>query len=288
MSDYATRAAGADARAGARSRPAAKKGGEGAIVLVLAALAALALLGGALVLVPPAMRISRYEVVGNSGLSRDEVLGAALIHEKEYFFSLDASRVKAAVEAEPRVESARVTKLFPNGLRIALVERRPVATVLVESGGRPAAASVDRAGIVYAVAGAEEAASVPVLSGIRFEGFRPGARLPESLVGLAASLGQIQASEGALLKAVSEIRVVAPSGGRAATAAAPELLVYPIGSRIPVRARVDLDARTLRSIILVLDVLGTRLGTRSLADPAGEIDFRSGTVVLRGKEGHPE
>jgi hypothetical protein len=129
--------------------------------------------------------------------------------------------------------------------------------------------------VAYAEASPEESSAVPVLSGLRFEGFRLGMRLPPLVASLVASLGAIQASEPALLSAISEIRMVKASGGE------PELLIYPLNQRIPVRAGASLDAPTLRSIILVLDVLGTR----GIAASVQEIDFRTGTVVYRSKEG---
>ena len=96
-------------------------------------------------------------------------------------------------------------------------------------------------------------------------------------------MGSIRASEPALLTAVSEIRVVSTGAGPATGTAPVELLIYPLNQRIPVRASATLDAPTLRSIILVLDVLGTK----GLAATVQEIDFRTGTVVYRNKEGQP-
>ncbi len=221
-------------------------------------------------------------------MTRDEVLSSALIHEKEYFFALDAVRVKAALLADPRVASAAVSKLFPNGLKIVVRERKAVASALASIDGRPTAVCIDSEGVAFAEAGTE-AAAVPVLSGLRFEGFRLGTRLPTALSALLTSLGDIQASEPALLSAISEIRVVSAAATTvaaptvAATTVATELLVYPLNQRIPVRVGASLDAATLRSIILVLDVLGTR----GIAASVQEIDFRTGTVVYRTKEGQP-
>jgi cell division protein FtsQ len=280
MSDYAAQIKTGDARASVAGATRGPQRGtelraERGLVVLLVAAALLALVGAAVLLVPPLLRVTRYEVSGNASLTREELLSAALIHEREYFFSIDTARVKASIEAEPRVARAEVTKLFPNGLRIAVTERKAVAAALVSIEGRAAAVCLDAEGVAYAVATPEEAASVPVLSGIRFEGFRVGTRLPPVVAALVASLGEIQASEPALLSAISEIRVVKASGGE------PELLLYPLNQHIPVRAGASLDAPTLRSIILVLDVLGTR----GIAASVQEIDFRTGTVVYRSKEG---
>jgi hypothetical protein len=278
MSDYAVRVDRESS--GARDQRAAA-GPERALAALIAATATIALAAAATFLLPPALRITRYEIAGNSTMTREEVLSAALIHEKEYFFSLDASRVKAAVMADPRVAAASVTKSFPNSMRIALRERVAVVVALVSMEGRAVAVCLDAEGVAFAEASPSQAASVPVLSGLRFEGFRLGTRLPSELCSLVSSLGSIQATEPALLSAFSEIRVVSRGGPDATAVAATELLLYPINQRIPVRAGATLDAPTLRSIILVLDVLGTK----GMADSVREIDFRTGTVVYRSKEG---
>ena len=117
MSDYAARIKAGGSGLGGRE--AGLRAARGLVGLLVAG-ALLALAAAAVLLAPAALLVTRYEVSGNSALSRDELLSAALIHEKEYFFSLDAERVKAALEAEPRVAHAEVSKLFPNGLRIAI------------------------------------------------------------------------------------------------------------------------------------------------------------------------
>jgi hypothetical protein len=279
MSDSAARVMDRTAsRSALRPEARASRGPERALALLLAGAAVLAALAGAFLLLPSALLVTRYELSGNASMTREELLSAALIHEKEYFFSLDSSRVRAALEADPRVASASVSKLFPNGLRISVKERAAVATAFVDMGGRAAAVCLDSEGVAFAEASPEAASSVPVLSGLRFEGFRLGTRLPPALLGLLSSLGEIEAKEPVLLSAISEIKVVAGSGSSPL-----ELLIYPLNQRIPVRAGNPLDAPTLRSIILVLDVLGKG----SLASTVQEIDFRTGTVVYRSKEGQP-
>jgi hypothetical protein len=295
MSDYA--ALGAQPReSGDRREERGGRRAEG-FVFFLLAMAALATLAAAAALVlPSALRVTRYEISGNASLSRQEILSAALIHDREFYFAIESSRVEAALEAEPRIARAEVVKLFPNGLRIAVRERTPVVAALATIEGRATAVCLDEEGVAFAEATSEEAASVPVLSGILFEGFRPGTRLPPAVAKLLASIGEIRSNEPALLAAVSEIRIVSAgaagdglgsgvSSGVASGVASGELelLVYPLHYRIPVRAGASLDAPTLRSMILVLDVLGTR----GIAGSVREIDFRSGRVVYSTKEGQP-
>ena len=247
-------------------------GHERALAAFLVTAAIFALVAAAFLLVPPALRITRYDVSGIVSMTKEDVLSASLIHEKEYFFSLDTTRVKAALLADPRVASATVSKLFPNGLRIVVTERRSVAVVSVVIDGVASAVCLDSEGVAFVAASSKEAISVPVISGLRFEGFHFGMRLPPTLTALVASLGEIQSTEPALLSAISEIRMLK---------SADELIIYPLNQRIPVRTGASLDVPTLRSIILVLDVLEKK----GLTSSVQELDFRTGTVVYRSKEG---
>ncbi|MDP3179020.1 MAG: FtsQ-type POTRA domain-containing protein, partial [Spirochaetaceae bacterium] len=261
-------------REGAKPRPGAA---ERAVRVLLALSAIVAAAAAAVVLVPPFLRVARYDIVGARSLSRDDVLTAALVHGTEYFYSADPDRMEAALESDPRLSSASVDRVFPNAFRIAVAERVPVAAVVADLGGRAGVVLMDAEGVVFSEADPSAVSSLPVVSGIRFEDLRMGARLPASLVPLLAAIGAIGRDEPALLAAFSEIRIVKPRLGGY------ELLLYPLEHRVPVRAKAALSAVTLRSIILVLDVLGTR----GIADEVEEIDFRTGTVVYRGKEGHP-
>lgn len=244
-----------------------------AFMIAAGAVAAAALVAA---LVPSTMRITRFEVAGAASMTEEEVLAASLVRPGDPFLSVKPERVRAALESDPRVLSASVSKAMPNRLNLAIVERSAVATAIAELGGRPSAVKIDAEGVAFAAASAAEAASLPVLSGLRFEDFRLGARLPAGLRPILASLARIRGEEPGLLAAFSEIRVVKRGTGD------PELILYPMASRIPVRSGSALNAQSLRSMILVLDVLGTK----GIASSVAELDFRSGTVVYRGKEDH--
>ncbi|HSV56355.1 MAG TPA: hypothetical protein VLH39_04520, partial [Magnetospirillaceae bacterium] len=109
----------------------------------------------------------------------------------------------------------------------------------------------------------------------RVEDFRLGVRLPDSIRTVLRSLESIQETNPALLSAFSEVRLIQRPHGDL------ELLLYPIQYRIPVRTSTVLNEALLRSIILVLDVVEEQ----GLAPVISELDFRTGTVIYRVKEG---
>jgi cell division protein FtsQ len=264
---------------------------ERGLTVLLAAIATAVLGAAAFLVLPSTLRITRFEVSGARTMSEADVLRAALVHGNEYFFGVDPSSIRKALLSDPRIEEASVSLAFPNRLHISLTERTPAAIVIVEAGGRLQPVYIDAAGVAYAFASgktndsatdsvtdsatASARTDLPILSGLRFENFRPGLRLPAEFVPVLRSIGAIEESSPVLLQAFSEIKLVKPKYGE------PELLLYSLHHRLPVRTGPVLNEATLRSIILVLDVLDSR----GLADGAEEIDFRTGTVVYRVKGG---
>ncbi len=271
---------------------AGRQGLERGLGFLLLALAFAMLSGFVLLVLPPVFKVNRYEIRGAARMSSEEVLRASLLRGNESYFSLDTSATKASLRSDPRIADARVERLFPNAVRMTVMERKPVAIVLAEVDGRLRPVCLDAEGVAFASdhagAGSPEV-DIPVLSGIRFEGFKYGTRLPRSFVPTIEALAAIEASTPSLLQAFSEIKLVKPANGEL------ELLLFPLHHRILVRTGAVLNESTLRSIILVLEVLGSdafadkaRAGSGrggGMVDGLEEIDFRTGTVVYRMKGG---
>lgn len=254
-------------------RRPAEAGETGRKVLLALIVGLVPVAAASLLLVFPAMRVTRLEIAGRTTLDREEVLRWAALHPVEYLATVDCQRIAVNLQAHPQVAEAEVSRLFPNGLRITITDRTPVAAVLATLDGKARAIGVDREGYAFRALPADS--DVPVLSGIRFEGFRFGVRLPESLLPVLRSLEALRESDPGLLSAFSEIRLVRRPYGDL------ELLLYPLQYRIPVRTPAVLNEEMLRSIILVLDVVERQ----GLSPAISELDFRTGTVVYRVKEG---
>jgi cell division protein FtsQ len=219
--------------------------------------------------------VSRFAIEGASTIAESEILTIAGVRQGDPFFSINTAHIRSLLEEDSRILSASVRLILPNTLGIDIVERKPVATTVVQIDGRTRAVKIDAEGVVFGAASVEDAASVPVLSGIRFEGFKMGARLPDTFKPLLSSLGKIT-SEDPIFSAFSEIRIIRRTNGD------PELVLFPIGSRIQIKAESSLNVQTIRSMILVLNVLASK----GIAESIEELDFRSGSVVYRGKEDH--
>lgn len=72
---------------------------------------------------------SRVEVETNGRLERARVLAATGVREGSNVLKFDLKQIEASALALPQVESAKVERLLPDGLKITLRERVPVAWI---------------------------------------------------------------------------------------------------------------------------------------------------------------
>lgn len=261
-----------------RSSGTARRRGAGRLepaLLVVAALLGLLLvaeLGWFLVYVPT-RPLRSVDIVGAEGMVRQELLAVAGIDGKTTYFSLDAAKAEQSLETLPGIAAASVAKRFPDGVKISVVPRVPLAVALAEVDGRTVPVVFDDEGVVFRMAGNVAAASSgPVISGLRFERPREGMRLPAFLKPLLAQLAELKRDSPALLDALSEIRVVPGAYDTY------ELVVYPARTGPRVRIGSELNQEVLRYMMLLLDVLASR------EIETDELDFRTGTATYRAKE----
>ena len=91
------------------------------------------------------LQVKRVDVVGNELLSDGRIREVAEVPLGEPLALVDLSRADARVGALAEVKSVDVTRTWPDGVRIAVVERTPVA--VVEIGGR--LRGLDADGVVF-------------------------------------------------------------------------------------------------------------------------------------------
>lgn len=246
-------------------------------VRVSLALAILACLAAAAVFaVPQVTRIGRVSVHGMRFMNESDVARALLLTGDTNLVNVDIQAMAGRIMADPRVESVEIGRVLPDGLSVRLTERRAVAALLVQDAGETREILVDASGVAFLDANAGGfSADLPVISGIRFEDFRIGQRLPEYLTPLLGDVARIGTAKPGLIAAFSEIRVVKLADREA------ELLLYPVHAAIPIRMPPSLSEENLSSALLVLDILSGRKDQPKIE----EIDFRTGTVTYRTKGG---
>jgi cell division protein FtsQ len=129
----------------------------------------------------PYFAIERIEVAGTGRLSRDEVVSLSGLRMGDNCLGVNIAEVVDRVVADPWIESATVTRLIPEGVRITVVERQPRFWRVV--GGELHYA--DGEGDPIAPVTTESFATLPVLE------LAPGAeRYPGVLAGLVREMDE--------------------------------------------------------------------------------------------------
>jgi cell division protein FtsQ len=138
--------------------------------LVVLALAA----GAAYLIRTPLFGLTAVRVEGTRAVPTEEVLAASQVRIGEPYLGLDLAAIRGRVAALPRVAAVRVTRDYPSGLRIAVTERPPVASV--STGGLYWLVAAD--GTVLDSA-AQRPAGLPYVAGVPLPpGVAAGSRLP--------------------------------------------------------------------------------------------------------------
>lgn len=248
-----------------------------AVSKMLLAFIALCLLGAsAAITLPRFARIESVRIAGLETLTEKAIVSVLGNIADHSLFTLDLNEIEKAIEANPRVASAKVSRILPSTLSIDIKERSAVASIAISTPQGAQLVLVDGEGFAFAAIDTEDSRNpeLPVVSGVHFEQFNPGQRMPDMLLPLFASLSSIREGTPVLLKAFSEIKVEKISESTI------ELLLYPVHMKTAVRMPLMFDADALRNALVVLDILRSR----GLGNQPSEIDFQSGTVVYQEKE----
>jgi cell division protein FtsQ len=203
-------------------------------------------------------------------LSNAEILEAAEVRERPYFFSVSSGDIERRLERIPMVEDAAVSTSFPDTMTIDLRGRAPIGVIPVTSDGGMQQALVDDQGVIFA-AGGEQVHDLPVISGIEVPQMSSGMRLPEQVKGFLRDMETLRSNAPSLYRLISEVKFVKKNESSF------EVLLYPAHYRVRVRLGPTLDTHTLKYIMLVLDVISGR----GMEDDIVEVDFRTEHVVYR-------
>jgi cell division protein FtsQ len=259
-----------------RGRALAPAGRLLAVVIAVLAL----ILAGQLafhLLIAPRLTLRNVLVQSDLSLTRGEVLSLAGLEEGARYFSVDPREVARRLAGYPAVAKAEVRKVFPDTLRISLEARRALAFLLFQGrDGSSLPLVTDREGMVIQVGGEAAGRDLPLISGVELVGeeVHAGLKLPSGLKPLLEDLDRLGREAPELARLVSEVRLVPLAQERY------ELLVYPVAFRVRLRLGGRLEAGSLRSALVILDLLEKQ-------EPAGrvdELDLRSRDVVYRIKE----
>ena len=213
--------------------------------------------------VSPFIPFSTIDVTVIDGLNRSQVLAIANVTETSSFMSTNVNEIRDRLLSNVLVESARVTKRFPDRLSIHLVPRQAVAVALGVINSRQQLLYIDRYGVFFKAAQpGHNTSGLPVISGI--ENPQINMQLPMALRPLMENIAALTVSSPELMSAISGIRI------ERKTWAGYDLVLYPVHSNIRVRVENNLTETGLKYMFVMLNVLENRYPRPS------EIDIRAG------------
>lgn len=139
-------------------------------------------------------QVRRVEIHGLRFLDEHDVLEASSITADGNILFFDSEAVKARVEAMPYVLRCGITRAFPHTVALHIVEREPVATLMIDS----SSFAIDRDGVVLRAYAPEEMPIAPFITNVPgIEFVEPGETLHQPAVQSALAL--ISAFSGSLL-----------------------------------------------------------------------------------------
>lgn len=223
-------------------------------------------------LIAPNMRIEHVAVQSDFPISDEQLLAIAGIERKEYYFSVQSDAIEASLESYPVVGEAEVRKVFPDTLEIVLRQRKPLALAFGSGEGRMVPVAFDAEGVIFQVGRSVGQWDLPVVSGLRFKPVL-GLELPPRLEPFLEQMQLLRENAPELYDLISEIKIYSTNEVDY------ELVLYPLGYNTRITLGENLDGRSFKYALMILEVL------RDQGLDVAELDFRSGDVVYRLKEG---
>lgn len=147
--------------------------------------------------------LNTVQIRGNRILTYEDILALTQIRSKSNIHSLDIPKIQARLESTPYIQTAIVSRTFPNSLVIRILEREPLCYVNAE-----ALYILDREGIVLPIPSKNLPYSLPVISGFLDDGVqcRPGRKIESpAIMALLHNLQEVRLNTSELFATLSEI-----------------------------------------------------------------------------------
>ena len=223
-------------------------------------------------LIAPNLRIEHVQVESDFPISDQELLAIAGIRGKEYYFSVRCDAVEANLASYPVVREVEVEKVFPDTLKIVLRQRKALALAFSYTEEKMVPVVFDAEGVIFQVGRSVSEWDLPVVSGLRFNPIL-GIELPSRLKPFLEEMEFLRENAPELFGLISEIKIYSTNDVDF------ELVLYPIGYDTRISLGEGIDEQSIKYALMVLDVMEEQ------GMQVEELDFRTGDVVYRLKEG---
>ncbi len=148
-----------------------------------------------------AFSVQEILLVGANLVPKSEIRQAVEEEARKHIFKVDLKRIEKRLNAFPQVKKVRVSRVFPNSLRIELEERQPVA-LIIDNG----IWGVDAEGVLLPNLQSVRGIDFPVIVGLSLQHYVPGEVVKNPHIReLAEILGELRQQNPAVYHLISEI-----------------------------------------------------------------------------------
>ncbi|WGK68739.1 FtsQ-type POTRA domain-containing protein [Candidatus Haliotispira prima] len=246
----------------------------------------------------PRVAVTKIELDSDLALSDEDVRELLDFHSSRNFYSVDLAELERHARSFALVEDIRISKDFPDRLKVWLKSRKPVLVMLQKLSLEPPPEAssqdlgknsgsergdrwqsvpvlVDAEGVMFQI-GLGSYDDVPVLSGLEFSRRNPlnslNSRLPSRLHLLVAALGKLQRERPELYALVSEVRVQMDVANLETDIYLEDKLSY-------IKTGGKIDVHIIETALIALEVL------RRSNESTAYLDMRTTGIVYRPEGG---
>ena len=137
----------------------------------------------------PFLRLREATIEGNNRISKEEILAMTELAEKPNILTLDIKKLNRNLGHHPWIEKSMIRRVFPDGIRIVIHERVPVAIVHLEK-----LYYIDQNRVIFDEVRSGEKSAYPILTGISSDEIEGDDRKLNLL--LRAALHLLEVSQG--------------------------------------------------------------------------------------------
>lgn len=216
-------------------------------------------------LVAPRLLITTVEVNGLYGLTDQDILAAGGIHSGLLYHQVDPNQIREGILSIAQIRDVEVERVFPGTIRLNLVLRNPLALVF-ENGEFY---HIDREGVVFS-SPHEVMHQGPILSGLTYEEWGDGYRVPYKYMAFLADLEGIKLDHPHVFRLFSQFIFQQESLDGFS------VWLYPTHLRNRIRIGSRFSSEQALMLIRILHMVEGRPDYDQISD----IDFRTGNVII--------
>ena len=132
------------------------------------------------------LSLKNITIEGNHRISRDEVLALTGLNDAPNILGLNIRMLNRRLVSHPWIEKSMVKRIFPDGIRIVIDERQPIALIHLGK-----LYYVDKTGEIFDQATGRDKTAYPILTGLRREDVEEGEKKTYDLLQQALHLLQM-------------------------------------------------------------------------------------------------